>query len=245
MLKILALGNSFSCDCTTYLDRVANGLFVRNLFIGGCSLEGHIDKIQNKKAWYEYQAQGVKIGTATVSANDIIASEDWDYITVQQASNYSGVASSYSKLPDILKYVADNAPNAKIYFHMTWAYAPNSDHGAFPNYDRDQMKMYNAIVSAVYQETPKVGIKLVIPSGTAIQNARTSFLGDDLTRDGFHLSRPHGRYIAACTWLEAVLGKNPVGNTYRPEGMTEEEVKVAQKAAHKAVKKPRKVSKIK
>ena len=176
----------------------------------------------------------------------VLAEEKWDYISVQQVSSFSGMPETYNPwLPELLEFVKARQPQAEIMFHMTWAYAPNSDHGAFPNYDRDQMKMYNAIVSAVYQETPKVGIKLVIPSGTAIQNARTSFLGDDLTRDGFHLSRPHGRYIAACTWLEAVLGKNPVGNTYRPEGMTEEEVKVAQKAAHKAVKKPRKVSKIK
>ena len=70
-------------------------------------------------------------------------------------------------------------------------------------------------------------------------------LGTDLTRDGFHLSFAHGRYIASCAWLEAVLGVNPVGNTYCPEGMTPEECKLAQKAAHKAVKKPSKVSKIK
>ena len=94
-------------------------------------------------------------------------------------------------------------------------------------------------------EAPKVGIKLIVPSGTAIQNARTSALGQDLTRDGFHLSFTHGRYIASCTWLEAVLGANPVGNTYCPEGMTAEECRLAQKAAHKAVKKPSKVTVIK
>jgi hypothetical protein len=45
----------------------------------------------------------------------------------------------------------------------------------------------------------------------------------------------------------AVYGRrvNPVGNSYRPEGMTEQECKVAQKAAHKAVKKPYQVTKIK
>ena len=48
MLKILGLGNSFSWDATTYLDRVAGDLYVRNLHIGGCSLEMHVDKIKNK-----------------------------------------------------------------------------------------------------------------------------------------------------------------------------------------------------
>ena len=51
--------------------------------------------------------------------------------------------------------------------------------------------------------------------------------------------------MAACTWLEAVLGVNPVGNKYCPEGMTQMEAKAAQKAAHKAVKYPAKISKIK
>ena len=107
------------------------------------------------------------------------------------------------------------------------------------------MKMYKAIVDAVNQEAPKAGIMKIVPSGTAIQNARTSHLGDDLTRDGYHLSRPLGRYIASCTWLEEVIGVNPVGNSYCPEGMTLKECRTAQKAAHKAVKKPFAVTKVK
>ena len=149
-------------------------------------------------------------------------------------------------LPELVGFVRDRVPeDAVIMFHQTWAYSPDSTHPNFVTYGKDQMKMYEAIVAAVNQETPKVGISLVIPSGTAIQNARTSFLGNDLTRDGYHLSRPHGRYIAACTWLEAVLGVNPVGNDYCPEGMTPEECRIAQKAAHKAVRKPSKVTEIK
>ena len=142
-------------------------------------------------------------------------------------------------LRKLVEYVKARVPeDAVLMFHQTWAYAPKSNHGGFVNYDRDQMKMYNAIVKTVNQEAPKVGIKLIIPCGTAIQNARTSALGTDLTRDGFHLSFAHGRYIASCTWLEAVLGVNPIGNTYCPEGMTPQECRLAQKAAHKAVNLP-------
>ena len=113
-------------------------------------------------------------------------------------------------------------------------------------YGKDQMQMYNAIISTVNEVIPQIkDIKILIPSGTAVQNARTSILGDDLTRDGYHLSRPVGRYVASCTWLQAVLGKNPVGNTYCPEGMTPQQCKAAQKAARKAVRKPSKISRIK
>ena len=48
-MKILAIGNSFSQDATRYLQDIAasagENLFVRNLYIGGCSLEMHAKNI--------------------------------------------------------------------------------------------------------------------------------------------------------------------------------------------------------
>lgn len=38
---------------------------------------------------------------------------------------------------------------------------------------------------------------MIIPTGTAIQNARTSFVGDHMNRDGYHLDLKIGRYTAA------------------------------------------------
>jgi beta-glucosidase len=86
---------------------------------------------------------------------------------------------------------------------------------------------------------------MVIPSGTAIQNARTTLLKDKVTRDGYHLHKTYGRYVAACTWYEKIFRKNVVGNTYKPENMTAEEQLAAQKSAHAAVKMPHKVTIIK
>ena len=64
--------------------------------------------------------------------------------------------------------------------HQTWAYATNANHTGFKNYDQNQMKMYTSIVDAVKKAANLVGIKKIIPSGTAIQNARTSFIGDHM-----------------------------------------------------------------
>ena len=89
-----------------------------------------------------------------------------------------------------------------------------------------------------------MGIKIVIPAGTAVQNARTTALTDRMTRDGYHMGKPHGRYTVACTWVEKVLGCNVIGNAYCPEGMTVEECRLAQKSAHAAVRKPYKVTSI-
>lgn len=253
-LKVLAIGNSFSEDAVEeHLSQLAQAegltVVIGNMYIGGCSLERHVNNLRGDLPEYRYRKFDPKGNMKEINGytlEKVLAEEDWDYISVQQVSSFSGMPETYSPwLPELVDFVKARVPGAEIMFHMTWAYAPDSDHGAFVNYDKDQMKMYNAIVSAVWQEAPKVGIDLIIPSGTAIQNARTSFLGNDLTRDGYHLKRHIGRYIAACTWLEAVLGVNPVGNSYCPEGVTPEECKTAQKAAHKAVKKPCKVTPVK
>lgn len=253
-LKVLAIGNSFSEDAIEqHLSALARAeglnVIICNMYIGGCSIERHVDNLRHNKPEYRYRKFDVN-GKMTEKWNytleTVLAEEEWDYVSLQQVSQSSGMPESYALLPELVEFVKERVPeDAVLMFHQTWAYAPKSNHGGFVNYDRDQMKMYKAIVNTVNQEAPKVGIKLIVPSGTAIQNARTSALGQDLTRDGFHLSFTHGRYIASCAWLEAVLGVNPVGNSYCPEGMTAEECRLAQKAAHKAVKKPSKVTVIK
>ena len=251
-IKVLAIGNSFSEDAVEeHLSSLAQAegltVVIGNMYIGGCSLERHVNNLRGNLKKYRYRKfdpKGNKTEIKNYTLDQVLAEEGWDYISVQQASPLSGKPESYNPwLPELVEFIKARQPQAELMFHATWAYAPHSTHKAFPNYENDQLKMYNAIIAAVYQEVPKVGIRLIIPSGTAIQNART-VLGDDLTRDGYHLSRPLGRYIAACTWLEAVLGVNPVGNTYCPEGLTSEQIKFAQKAAHKAVKKPRKITRL-
>lgn len=252
-LKVLAIGNSFSEDAIEqHLSPLVRAEGVKaiicNMYIGGCSIERHVKNLSGDIPDYRYRkfdADGKMTEAWGYTLEKVLAEEEWDYISLQQVSQDSGMPESYALLPELVEFVKARVPeDAVIMFHQTWAYAPGSNHGGFVNYDRDQMKMYEAIVRTVSQEAPKVGIDLIIPSGTAVQNARTSALGPDLTRDGFHLSFTHGRYIAACTWLEAVFGINPEGNTYCPEGMTAEECRLAQKAAHKAVRKPSKVTRI-
>jgi hypothetical protein len=93
---------------------------------------------------------------------------------------------------------------------MTWAYEQTTNHGGFKNYDRDQMTMYNAITTTVQEVVLKQEeITGIIPAGTAIQNLRTSYLGDTLTRDGYHLSNDIGRYTAGLTWVSLLTRISP------------------------------------
>ena len=105
--------------------------------------------------------------------------------------------------------------------------------------------MFSSILGAAKQALKDAPIDILVPAGTAIQNARTSSMGDNLNRDGYHLQLVYGRYTAACAWFEAIFKKSVVGNGYAPEGITLQQKSIAQKAAHYAVKHPFVITQIK
>lgn len=87
-------------------------------------------------------------------------------------------------------------------------------------------------------------ISMVIPSGTVIQNARTSSLGDTLTRDGYHLSLDNGRYLAGVSYVAKRSGVDISKLTYKPEGVTDTTRRIAIDAVQKAMQKPFEVTKV-
>jgi hypothetical protein len=100
--------------------------------------------------------------------------------------------------------------------------------------------MYNLTVEMVktYVKAEK-RISGIIPNGTAIQNARTSFTGDTLTRDGYHLSYTLGRYIAGLCYFSAITGVDISNITYSPYvDVTPEVMAMAKDAVKTALKKP-------
>ena len=217
------------------------------MYIGGCSLERHVKNARDNASAYAYRkigTDGKKREKSKMSLETVLADEDWDYVSLQQASPFSGMYETYeASLPELIEYVKVRLPKkTKLMLHQTWAYASTSKHSGFKNYNRDQLTMYQAIVDAVKKAAKANKVKIIIPSGTAIQNARTSFIGDHLNRDGYHLDVKVGRYTAACTWFERIFKHNVVGNPYGPEGLDEARKTVAQKAAHAAVKHPYKVT---
>ena len=251
-VRILAIGNSFSQDAVEqYLHELAEAegisTIIGNMFIGGCSLERHVKNARDNAPAYAYRkigTDGKKREKGKMSLEAVLADEDWDYVSLQQASPFSGMYETYeASLPELIEYVKVRLPKkTKLMLHQTWAYASTSKHSGFKNYNCNQLTMYQAIADAVKKAAKANKIKIVIPSGTAIQNARTSFIGDHLNRDGYHLDVKIGRYTAACTWFERIFKHNVVGNPYTTEGLDEARKAVAQKAAHAAVKHPYKVT---
>ena len=245
-LRVLAIGNSFSIDGMEYVYQIARDLGVEeielgNLYIGGCTLDTHYNNLQsgNGAYTYYYNKNGIWQSMANCSLAAAVTSEKWDIITFQQASGFSGMADSYAVLPDLIAGVKVMCPDAKLGWHMTWAYQGDSNHADFTKYNNDQMTMYNAIVAAVDSEIlTNADIDFVIPAGTAIQNARTSYLGDTLTRDGYHLSYDIGRYIAGITWVEAITGLDASNLNYCPAGITEDVRRICVESAKNAAAAP-------
>ncbi|MCC2600188.1 DUF4886 domain-containing protein [Sphingobacterium sp. FBM7-1] len=255
IVKILAIGNSFSEDAIeNYLYDLATSTdkktIIANLYIGGAPLSLHLKNVNEDANKYRYRKTGLdgkKNTTQAVSISHTLSDENWDYISFQQASPLSGKYDVIMEsLPQLVNYVREKVDaETQFVYHQTWAYQHDSDHKGFANYNRDQLTMYKAIVD-VSKKVSKLGdFKYIIPAGTAIQNARTSSMGDTFTRDGYHLHLDYGRFTAACTWYEKIFGKDVRKNSYKPEKVTELQAKIAKEAAHKAVKKPYKVSKVK
>lgn len=242
-MKILAIGNSFSDDATEYLYPVLSALgekdlFLGNLYIPGCPLSLHLENALSAAPAYDYltNADGVWHTEQGFPLPQALKSREWDVITMQQASYDSGKAESYDALAPLVVYVKSNAlGKPALVWHMTWAYQNGCTHDGFAAYGNDQITMYGGILNAVKTRVlPLAEFSLLLPVGAAIQNARASFLGDTLTRDGYHLSDPLGRYIAALTWARVLTGKSLEGIPYAPAGIGEKEKAAAIAAAEKA-----------
>lgn len=255
--RILAIGNSFSQDAMEHLyqiaaDAGAKEIVLANLYIGGATLPVHWNNAQRNLPQYRYDknVDGVWRSRSNTTLLYGLQDEQWDLITLQQASGYSGVISSYTDgdvLQNLIDYVNANKanPDAKLGWHMTWAYQSDSTHASFPTYNRDQFTMFTTIVNAVRnQVVANDAFDIVIPAGTAIQNVRTSYIGDTLTRDGYHLSLNLGRYIAGLTWLHSITGWSIDDLTYVPSQtqVPDEYMPIIKEAVKAAVANPFAVS---
>ena len=232
-IKVLAIGNSFSHDAMyNHLYQVLESagyqkIVLANLNIGGCSLDTHWNNINNDKASYTYykNAGGKWTQTNNYKLSVALAEEEWDYITIQQVSGSTGLPGTFGNLNNILTYLSEHKPNpnAKILWHMTWAYDPATGNASFADYGKDQMTMYNAILDTTQDKIVNHPlIDGIIPSGTAIQNMRTSSLTDALLcdGDGYHLSAEYGDYIASLTWYAYLSGDDVAGLAYQTSSIS-------------------------
>ena len=246
-LSFLAIGNSFSVDALEYVWNIATNLGVSkvvlgNLYIGGCTLATHASNATNDSAAYTYyyNDSGSWKKTESYKMSTALSSRSWDYISMQQASPNSGQESTYNNdLTNLVTYVKGKAPNAKLVWHMTWAYQADSTHSGFANYNKNQTQMYNAIVSATQNKIKSnSNFAMVIPNGTNIQNIRSSLIGDVLCRDGYHLNKWFGRYAAGLMVVKQITGMDISSVSYKPANVPDIWKTIAIEAVNNAYSKP-------
>ena len=215
-MKVLSIGNSFSQDAHEMLHALAgaNGVELdsTNLYIGGCKLQTHWENIESNSTDYDLEINAEK-EIRKISIEEALTLEEWDVITLQQASAQSQMFSTYTPyLENIAKYLREKCPNAKILFHQTWAY----ENDYFKDNPREnttkQKGMYNNILLASQKASEAIDAP-IIRAGVAIQAVRENVPefdyasgGMSLNRDGYHLSYDYGRFAAAYAWLYELTG---------------------------------------
>jgi Domain of unknown function (DUF4886) len=172
-VRILTIGNSFSRNATNHLDDLAQAgghtLIHTPLVIGGASFQVHADKAKTE-------------GKARLYTNgrDLIANltaEEWDYVTIQQASIKSHDLSTYQPYAGFLcDFIAKHAPQAKLLIHQTWAYRKDDPRftkpSEKPGEPKTQEEMYRGLTAAYDKIAAELGGK-VIPVGDALFMADT------------------------------------------------------------------------
>ena len=265
-LKVLMIGNSFADDTINYAYEIAKSIgipeeniLVADIYIGGCSLATHWSNAQSNSPAYRFglEKEGWFDGSSYTNwtMEEAIMYADWDFITFQQNSGNSGGPASYSCLQNLMDYVYDIAtdevnnpnanPNVKFVWHQTWAYQQDSTSSAFATYGNDQMTMFNAIMSCLNDYVLDKDFVAIIPNGTAIQNARTSLIGDTFSRDQHnHLSYGAGRYIAAMNLVSVLTGRDMSDLAWKPTDsgfnypLSETEIEICKESVANAIANP-------
>lgn len=251
-LRVLCIGNSFSwdaveqelvplCNAAPLCEGGVQPIIIGNLYYGGCSLAQHYDFLARDTAAYEfrYLTNDSAVCHKSFSLSRALREYRWDYISFQQASHDSGLSATYEPyLSALIDSVLCHQPAVRLCWHMTWSYAQDAQHPAFPLYRSDQRIMDDSIACATETMLRNHPYMLLIPCGKAITLARQK-VGDTLCRDGYHLNYTYGRYLASCVWYEVLTGKDVRRNPYRSPGMSRRQQRTMQRIAHRAAGKKR------
>ena len=236
-LKVLAIGSSFNQDSTRLLYYIAedagiDNIVIANIFNGSSTLREHTENAANDAAEYVYYKNSTGDWLKETDKKTIeygLKDEKWNVIILNQGAKDSPNPLTYEGedgyLTNFIKYVNDNKsnPDARLAWNTAWAIRNDYDGANYVNYTGNQLGMYTDIVNAVKEHVvPKVEngtLSLLIPSGTAMQNVRTSFIGDTVDRDGLHASENIGRYTLALTLFKSITGKSLDELTYVPKNL--------------------------
>ena len=231
-MNILSIGNSFSQDAQRYLHKIAkvDGFVLNtfNLYIGGCPLSLHYRNMLSDERAYMLEMNGESTGFK-VSLKDALLNRDWDVVTVQQASLKSPDYETYQPyLNEIVDFIKQCVPKAKIAIHQTWAYEQGSQMLNERLGYSEHTEMFEDIKASYQKGFEEVNADIIIPSGEVLQKLITHGI-EKVHRDTYHLSYGLGRYAVGLLWYSVLTGKNIKSNVFSDfdEEISKTEIEIA------------------
>ncbi len=216
-VRVLSIGNSFSQDAFAYVPFIIEELAPDVkvdwgiMYIGGCSLERHWNNWTAGKP--DYLFHRFRTGDAhwtmqhEVSIQQALEAGEWDIVILQQQSARSRYYDTYQPyLDNLLKEIAKAEPNATPAWLLTQAYG--TGHKPLGTMSSDEM--WARIANCSQRVLDETAVKLMIPAGTAIQNARYTVLDrfgktNHLVFDGYHLHEGIAPLIEGLCTAQVVL----------------------------------------
>lgn len=280
-LRVLSIGNSYSLDAFSYvpyiMKAVAPEIYLKLdiMYIGA----GRLDEFYNaldSTTWapvdagrptsfihYWSHAAMPWDGVDDVPMTDVITTQPWDVIVLQQQSNASRDYSTYQPyLNQIIEWLDEKVTWQHEYAWLITPSYPDNLPRLAP--DTTSVQMFERILDCVSNVQADTGIELLLPCGTAIQNARTTSLDSlgDLGHLFDYLHLQDGipclieAYVATAalleryglservwsdtTWIDWpwLLARNIQEINGEPVGMSEENRAIAKQCAIKALENP-------
>ena len=238
--SILIIGNSHTDDTIKWTHEIAADLglkdvFVADLYYGSSSIDIHYANLRgNRDAYtYRYYSNGEWIYRENTSIQYALRARHWDYVCLQEKAWYAALDYEWDLLEIYEDLLREYIPaDTKFCWNITWAYSidlTTSDNALTQYFDGDQMKMYTMEQDSIVRViVPRDEIDFIIDGGTAIQNARSSYLTDyEINRDHTHLSLYLGRFIAGLNLIKTVSSADLSYLSWRPQGVSDTEFQIA------------------
>jgi hypothetical protein len=233
-IKILTIGNSFADNALMLLGNITKSvpgckIIIGKANIGGCYLEKHAKLIKDCEA-----DPSLKPYFQKYTLKERLKKDKWDVVTIQQVSHKSFKPNSYQPYADeIVACIRENAPQAEIVIHQTWAYSPKCKRLADMNLTRDDM--HSGLVKCYNDLSKHYDGMIILPSGNALYESYKANPEIDLwNSDGYHANQ-NGCYLAGCVWFGELFGVSPKKVTYVPKGMDPEVAKKLRKVAAEVI----------
>ena len=237
-LRVLAVGNSFTCDELSYVPYVLQSLapdvdvHLRLLTRASGSIDDWSDNPDStslrggNNVFYDWQPFPGRWSLPMAgSLREMLAADDWELVTVQQVSTQPYWDSVQRPLHTITTWLRDTLDyQGRIGWVLSHAYSDSNVimSAAFPELSTSD-EMWHLTQQLADSVMHSGCVDLLLPCGTAVQNARHSALAR-FTRNqlcagewssgnigNIHLQEGIGPFVAACAAAGAIMGQPPEG----------------------------------